>query len=169
MRSPWNQAELNSFRIGYSMNLITHGQNLPDSLHTSTHDLPTSPINSCISDNGGHLSLCSQKSCKETKIFPILCLEYIAWWQELKYQLRVIAYTLTSFICNLKLLAVIYHYAKQTNKNKKRENNKKKTVVTVFTTEQVDLVFPVFVSYCASLTKRATLWNSFTGSIWIVF
>ena len=33
----------------------------PDILQTSTHDFPVSPINSFISERGGHLSTCSQK------------------------------------------------------------------------------------------------------------
>ena len=35
--------------------------NSPDILQTSTQDFPASPMNNFISDNGGHLSLCSQK------------------------------------------------------------------------------------------------------------
>ena len=50
----------------------------PRSLQTSTQDCPAAPINSIISDNGGHRSICSQKF-QETKrqfcklIFILLC------------------------------------------------------------------------------------------------
>ena len=36
-------------------------KDLPRSLQTSTHDFPAAPIDSIISDNGGHRSIYSQK------------------------------------------------------------------------------------------------------------
>ena len=47
----------------------------PRSLQTSTQDFPAAPINSTISDNGGHRSICSQKFWRNKKrhICKLIC------------------------------------------------------------------------------------------------
>ena len=47
----------------------------PRSLQTSTQDFPAAPINSIISDNGGHCSICSQKFWRNKKryIRKLIC------------------------------------------------------------------------------------------------